>query len=107
MWVRKSASQEELERLVILDCLVSHLDNITASLLYLLLQKNGFKSRIKLFTNVLKQDPFSELDGQFEISQKISFRRFEHIEACFYSLAHILDEFVGLGLRIDHEWPSS
>jgi len=54
MWVRKSGGQEELERLVIGDCLVSHLNHITASLLYLLLQKNGFKSRIKLLTNILK-----------------------------------------------------
>tara|TARA_B110001450_G_C17648080_1_gene492087 strand:+ start:579 stop:920 length:342 start_codon:yes stop_codon:yes gene_type:complete len=76
-------------------------------LLDLLLEKNWLKSWIKGFTNVFKKHPFTELDCHFEISKKVGFRLFEHIKTCFDIFTKILDKLVSLGLRINHEWPSS
>ena len=105
--VGQRRGHEELEVLVVGDLLVTDTDRTT---LVNLLLKDGLERRVKLFSDVLYKEPFASLDSLFELLHK---RWIAHLDvlqahwACVDILAQILDELVGLVLRVYHERPSS
>jgi hypothetical protein len=85
--IRKSGCQEELERFVISNGLLTHLNYESTTRLNFLLKQNRLKSRIQFFTDVLKKDPLTELDSKLEISEKVTLRWLENIKTSFNTLS--------------------
>ena len=106
MGVGQRRCQEELEVVVVGDGTLTDLDSPVLSLLDLLLEKDRLESGVNILLNVLKENPLTELDSELKTSDQVAFRQLEHVQVDTLSvLAHLLDELVGLSLRIDHERP--
>ena len=106
MRVGQCRRKEELEVVVVRDGTLTDLDSPVLSLLDLLLEKDRLEGGVNVLLNVLKEYPLTELNSQLETSDQVTFRQLEDVQVDTFSvLAHLLDELVGLSLRINHERP--
>jgi hypothetical protein len=69
--VRQSCSHEELEVFVVLKRLLADFDNVTFALLDLLLKQDWLKGRVDFSADVLKENPFAELDTHLNVAHQV------------------------------------
>jgi len=71
MRVGECGRQEELEVERVRNGSLTDLDGVASSLLLQLLEEDRLKGWIKLLTNVLKENPLSELNRELERPNKV------------------------------------
>jgi hypothetical protein len=101
--VGKGRGHEESEVMVVGDQFVTETERIG---LINLLQKHWLPSRFQLLTDILDKDPLTKLDTDFQVSQEGGVLRLvagQVILALLLVTGEILNEFVGLVLRVNHE----
>ena len=103
MRVGQSGSDVELELRVVLDVISAKLDIEPLALLHESLVQHVVKGRVELLPDILKDDRVTLRDGNLELLQVVGVFLISHDELI---LAHLLDPFVGLVLRVDVQAPS-
>lgn len=107
MRVGQSSCQEESEVGVVWHRLVTNLNGVGGTSLNQLHEKDGLECWVELLTNVLKENPLTELDSELKISNQRWMRQLEDLKTFSVVLTHVLNEFVSLSLWVNHEWPST
>lgn len=109
MRVWHSRGHVELERIVVGETLLADLDDsaVGATGLHNLLGKDWLQRGIKLFSDVLKQNPLAVLDCDLYCTHKVGVSDLYDVNALQMLLGQVLDEFIGLVLRVDHKGPAA
>ena len=103
MRIRVGRGHEEFEFRVVVQLLVSQLNDVRPALFDQVLVQDGIDGWVELSADVLYEDPLSELDGLLNGSHDIPIGGLQHLDAFGSLFPHVPDELVGLVLRVDHQ----
>mmetsp|Transcript_7031 Transcript_7031/g.14625 ORF Transcript_7031/g.14625 Transcript_7031/m.14625 type:complete len:318 (+) Transcript_7031:687-1640(+) len=104
--IRHLRSHEEPEAVVPRDGAVADLNHFRSALLELLLQQERLQTGIQSFPDVLQQNPTPEPNTVLESPQEVLVCELDDVNTVLTHreiVAHVLDELVGLALRVDEE----
>ena len=74
MWVGQRGGKEELEVVIVRNGTLTDLNGPVLTLLDLLLEKDGLKGGINVLTDILQENPLTELNSQLKGSNQVVLR---------------------------------
>lgn len=74
-----------------------------------LLEQDGLKRWIEFSSNIFDEDPLSGTQSHFKCLREVGVAHLQHVDTSFVHIrvTQILDIFICLSLRIDHQRPSA
>lgn len=105
MRVGQSGGHEELEALAVVDGLLSDCDGVARTGLHHLLKQDWLEGRVQILADALQDHPLAELHCQLDRTHQVGLGGLGNVDALLVLGAEVLDELVGLVLRVDHERP--